>query len=562
MKNNWFSFFAKIRWIFICHVFTVFFLYAQPIMSFDETTYEFGEILVTEGIVYYDFLFTNTGDEALQILKVKSSCGCALPDWSKGFIKPGQRGYVRVLFNPKDRLGRFNQTVWVLSNDQYIPVKLMITGNVIYPLTSLRLELQPVLKKHKKLKDYSGIDTSCFEGVGPRLAERQAPDIGERRFYDVIVRFVSGEVQRQASLKKEWQSVELNQIINTGDRIKTGGSTRLELEMPDGSIIKISENSEFIVDEIRVPEKHDEDKLRLSLLLGKLWGRFKKITHSVQERIIETPTTVVSVRGTSLQLKVDDLHSTLVRVEEGSANVHAVEFKLDFMLYANQEILIKSGERPAGPLAYVETVRDDPGMCLKWENNQVVADNMEDPGTCLKCQNGKVIPDDTESPGLCQKCQNGKFIIDDTEDVGVCMKCQDGTPIQDDSFDPGLCIKCQNGEVIPDDTEDPGLCQKCQDGQIIADDLEDPGECLKCQNGESVPDDMEDPGECMKCKNGEAVPDDLEFVEECWKCENGRLVPDNTQTCDDGDPCTKNDRCVNGECIGDPVTSSENPDCP
>ena len=48
---------------------------------------------------------------------------------------------------------------------------------------------------------------------------------------------------------------------------------------------------------------------------------------------------------------------------------------------------------------------------------------------------------------------------------------------------------------------------------------------------------------------------------ECKKCKEGKEVNDDGALCDDGDPCTKNDRCVNGVCIGDPVTSNENPDC-
>lgn len=48
---------------------------------------------------------------------------------------------------------------------------------------------------------------------------------------------------------------------------------------------------------------------------------------------------------------------------------------------------------------------------------------------------------------------------------------------------------------------------------------------------------------------------------ECAECKNGKLEFKEGAPCDDGDPCTKNDRCVNGVCIGDPVTSNENPEC-
>jgi hypothetical protein len=533
---------------------------AKPTISFDMITYDFGEIFEAEGIVAYDFNFTNTGNEPLHILKVKSSCGCALPEWSRGFIKPGQRGYVRVLFNPKNRLGKFVQNVWVLSNDQYIPVKLILTGFVLSTVPKIGGRYDSKAKEHFKVKD-ARIDPACKEGEESVQTPGADKESYDQKAENVIVRYILGNAYVGQYSEETWQPLELNQIVYQGSRIKTGKNAKVELEMPDGSIFKLSEQTVFMVDEIRVPHKHTQDRMKFSVLVGNIWARFKKLVAPDQKRIVESPTTVVAVRGTTIQMNVDSLYNTYIRVEDGSAMVRAIEFSSEFMLYAGQELLIKKGIAPTGPGQYEKALGEDPGMCLKWENDRVVPDDTEDPGICLKCQNGRVVVDDTESPGLCQKCQNGKAVIDNTEEVGPCMKCEDGTPVQDDLYDPGMCQQCQNGEIIPDDTEDPGECKKCQNGDVVNDDFYDPGECLKCRNGEVVPDDMEDPGECMKCENGKAVPDNNEFVQECWKCSDGRLVPDNTQTCDDGDPCTKNDRCVNGECIGDPVTSDENPDC-
>jgi len=46
-------------------------------------------------------------------------------------------------------------------------------------------------------------------------------------------------------------------------------------------------------------------------------------------------------------------------------------------------------------------------------------------------------------------------------------------------------------------------------------------------------------------------------------CINGVCTgtPLNGTPCDDGDPCTENDRCIQGNCGGDPVTSQEDPNC-
>ncbi len=48
-------------------------LFAKPVISFENTEYDFGEIKEEDGIVSYEFIFSNTGDEPLIIDNVKSS---------------------------------------------------------------------------------------------------------------------------------------------------------------------------------------------------------------------------------------------------------------------------------------------------------------------------------------------------------------------------------------------------------------------------------------------------------------------------------------------------------
>lgn len=61
----------------LCIIFTVMlcytFLHAKPEISFKETVFDFGEIFESNGVVHHSFIFTNVGDEPLEILKVSSS---------------------------------------------------------------------------------------------------------------------------------------------------------------------------------------------------------------------------------------------------------------------------------------------------------------------------------------------------------------------------------------------------------------------------------------------------------------------------------------------------------
>ena len=71
---------------------------AFPVMSFDETEFDFGNITKGTG-VEHKFTFTNTGKAPLVIVDAKSSCGCTVPEYSKEPVQPGAKGELLVKYN-------------------------------------------------------------------------------------------------------------------------------------------------------------------------------------------------------------------------------------------------------------------------------------------------------------------------------------------------------------------------------------------------------------------------------------------------------------------------------
>src|SRR5258706_16280494 len=60
-----------------------------PRIEFAEPFFDFGRVQSGQ-IVTHDFIFTNTGNEALEISDVNSSCGCAAAtNWDRR-IEPGK----------------------------------------------------------------------------------------------------------------------------------------------------------------------------------------------------------------------------------------------------------------------------------------------------------------------------------------------------------------------------------------------------------------------------------------------------------------------------------------
>jgi len=111
---------------------------AQPEIKFENTTYDFGKIKEEGGKVTGKFVFTNVGNEPLELTNVRPGCGCTAANYTKGAIAPGEQGYIEATYNPYNRPGAFNKNIRVttnepkfLENDKATPHMIFIKGEVI-----------------------------------------------------------------------------------------------------------------------------------------------------------------------------------------------------------------------------------------------------------------------------------------------------------------------------------------------------------------------------------------------------------------------------------------------
>ncbi len=83
-------------------------------IKFATDEHDFGTI--PEGpAVSYDFMFTNTSKQPIQLEHVQASCGCTTPNWSKDPILPGKTSKITATYNTKGRPGNFYKTITVRS---------------------------------------------------------------------------------------------------------------------------------------------------------------------------------------------------------------------------------------------------------------------------------------------------------------------------------------------------------------------------------------------------------------------------------------------------------------
>lgn len=105
-------------------------LQGQGTLEFEETVHDFGEISESDGSVQHTFSFVNSGDKPIKISRVKASCGCTTPGWTKEQILPGDSGYVKAKYNARNRPGRFRKSLKVTTNEASANKTLYISGYV------------------------------------------------------------------------------------------------------------------------------------------------------------------------------------------------------------------------------------------------------------------------------------------------------------------------------------------------------------------------------------------------------------------------------------------------
>lgn len=127
---------------------------------------------------------------------------------------------------------------------------------------------------------------------------------------------VKGIVEVQKGVSGKWYKAAEGLPLQLKDRIRTDKASSCDLELDDGSLIYVDENTEASVEFIELTkEKHTST---IGLWLGKLLSNVKK-TPSTKMKI-KCPTAVISVRGTEFAVEADTA-SANVGVFEGMVSV-------------------------------------------------------------------------------------------------------------------------------------------------------------------------------------------------------------------------------------------------
>lgn len=119
-----------------------------------------------------------------------------------------------------------------------------------------------------------------------------------------------------------WNPAQNGMLLYQSDSVRTGGNTSASIILFESSIIRLDSNTEVTLQEIL--QQKGETSVTMKQGVGRTWNTITKIS-GIDNYEVQTPTTVVSVRGTSFEVNVSGDGKTDVGVGSGVVNVSSIE---------------------------------------------------------------------------------------------------------------------------------------------------------------------------------------------------------------------------------------------
>lgn len=134
-----------------------------------------------------------------------------------------------------------------------------------------------------------------------------------------VFTFIKGTVKLTDKAGKA-KKTGLSEFILPEDKIETGKASYADIQLMDGVIIRVKENTILTLNQIFVDSKNSEIYADLSLNKGKIFSKVGAKLGKTSGFKVSTPTVTAAVRGTDFQVEADG-NKTNTLVSEGSVEV-------------------------------------------------------------------------------------------------------------------------------------------------------------------------------------------------------------------------------------------------
>jgi ferric-dicitrate binding protein FerR (iron transport regulator) len=138
---------------------------------------------------------------------------------------------------------------------------------------------------------------------------------------DARVTFIDGSAEIMIAGTTIWDALKIGNHLADGDHIRTGPASRMEIVLPDDSILRFADNTRFRIKKLDVCSEEQKRDVKIDVVLGKTWANVSKSLGITSNFELSSDNAVAGVRGTIYRMNVYDDKSALVRVYDGKVAV-------------------------------------------------------------------------------------------------------------------------------------------------------------------------------------------------------------------------------------------------
>lgn len=120
--------------------------------------------------------------------------------------------------------------------------------------------------------------------------------------------------------QKDIKRLKVNDLLKAGCDVSTGEKSRMELLLPDNSIVRFAENTRFTIMQINAGDV-ERRNIKIFVPFGKIWSNVRKALGSKGGFEVSCQNAVAGVRGTIYRINVEEDKSALVKVYDGEVSV-------------------------------------------------------------------------------------------------------------------------------------------------------------------------------------------------------------------------------------------------
>ena len=164
-----------------------------------------------------------------------------------------------------------------------------------------------------------------IKGIVGDVSVRKSPNYNKVRRENAVV---AGAKVQVGAKDTGWTAARLNMVVREKDEIMTGAESEVLIETPEGSQVKLSENSVMEIAVMRygvagggLPKASDKrnnlTSTKFKVADGSIVASVKKLMNGKSSFKFETPTATAAIRGTVLELDVKKGANTVVRAFDG-----------------------------------------------------------------------------------------------------------------------------------------------------------------------------------------------------------------------------------------------------